>query len=142
MSILNTSQFRKLDTDPTKSLERKIQWTLRKIKHKLEENKYKKLYATGARTGLFYGTLKVHKRQQHRQQKILEEFTMRPIISDIGMATYEVTKYLSKLLTSFDKSNYNILNTADLIRRFREETTPAVYKMISFNVKVYSLMYL
>ena len=91
---------------------------------------------------MFYGTLKVHKRQQHRQQKILEELTMRPIISDIGMPTYEVTKYLSKLLTPFNKSNYNILNTADLIRRFIEETIPAVYKMISFNVKVYSLMYL
>ena len=37
-------QFRKLGTDPAKSLERKVQRTLRKIKHKFEENKYKKLY--------------------------------------------------------------------------------------------------
>ena len=49
VSILNTSQFRKLDTDPTKSLERKVQQTLQKIKHKFEDNEYKKLYPIGLR---------------------------------------------------------------------------------------------
>ena len=33
------------------------------------------------------------------------------------------------------KSECNIINTEDLIRRLREETTPAGYEMISFNVK-------
>ena len=47
VSILNTRQFEKLDNTPTKSLERKIQGTLRKIKHKFEVNEYKKLYPTG-----------------------------------------------------------------------------------------------
>ena len=42
-SILNTSQFRKLDTNLTKSLERKIQQTLTKIKHNFEDNEHKKL---------------------------------------------------------------------------------------------------
>ena len=49
MSILNTNQFQKLDTDPTKSLERKVQQTLQKIKHKFEDNEYKKLYPIGLR---------------------------------------------------------------------------------------------
>ena len=47
VSILNTRQFQKLDNNPTKSLERKIQRTLRKIKHKFEVNEYKTLYPTG-----------------------------------------------------------------------------------------------
>ena len=42
MSLLNASQFRKLEPDPTRSLERKVQLTLQKIIHKLE-NEYKKL---------------------------------------------------------------------------------------------------
>ena len=37
VSMLNTSKFRKIDTILTKSLERKVQQTLRKIKHKFEE---------------------------------------------------------------------------------------------------------
>ena len=112
-----------------------MQWTLQKIKHKFEESGYKKLYPTGLRPGLFYGTPKVHKLQQQQQQQRLEELTMRPIISNIGTATYEIVKYLNKLLTSLRKSDYNILNTEDLIRRLREETIPAGYKMISFDVK-------
>ena len=60
---------------------------------------------------------------------------MRPVTSNVGTATYEITKYLNKLLTPLNKSDYNIVNTEDLIRRLREETIPAGFKMISFDVK-------
>ena len=135
VSILNTSQFWKLETDPTKSLERKVQRTLQKIKHKFEENEYKKLYPTGSRPGLFYGTPKVLKLQLQQQQQRLEELTMKPIISDIGTATYEIAKYFNKLLTPLSKSDYNILNTEGLVRRLREEKIPSGYKMISIDVE-------
>ena len=135
VSILNTSQFRKLGTDPTMSLERKVERTLRKIKHKFEENEYKKLYPTDSIPRLFYGTPKVYKLQEQQQQKRLEELTMRPMISNIGTATYDTAKYLNKLLTPLSKSDYNILNKEDLIRRLRQETIPAGYKMNSFDVQ-------
>ena len=64
MSILNANQFRKLDTDPTKSLEKKVWQIVQKIKYKFEDNEYKKLCVTGSRPGLFYGTPKVNKLQQ------------------------------------------------------------------------------
>ena len=83
---------------------------------------YKKLYPTGSRPGLFYGKPKVHKLQQQQQQQRLKELMMRPVISNIGMATYEIAKYLNKSLTPLNKSDYNILNTKNLIRMFREET--------------------
>ena len=54
---------------------------------------------------------------------------MRPVISNIGTTTYEIAKYLNKLLTPINKSDYNILNTVDLVSRLREETIPASYKM-------------
>ena len=60
---------------------------------------------------------------------------MRPKISNIEAATYEITKYLNKLLTLLSRSEYNILNTEKLIKRLREETIPAGYKMISFDVE-------
>ena len=84
MSILNTSLFRKVGTDPIKSLERKVQQTLRKIKHKFEENDYKKLHSTDSRPGLFYRTPKLHKLQQQQQQKRLKELRMRQIISNMA----------------------------------------------------------
>ena len=92
-NLKNTNQFRKLDTDPTKSLERKVRRILLKTKNSLSETEYKKLYPTGSRPGLFYGTLKVLK---VKQQEGLDRLTMRPIIFNIGTATYETAKYFNK----------------------------------------------
>ena len=84
---------------------------------------------------MFYGTPKVLKLQPQQQQQRLEELTMKPIISDIGTATYEIAKYLNKLLTPLSKSDYNILNTEGLVTRLREEKIPSGYKMISIDVE-------
>ena len=46
--MLATKNFSKLDYDPTSKLEGKVERTLRKIKLKLPENVYKKLYPTGS----------------------------------------------------------------------------------------------
>ena len=56
--------------------------------------------------------------------------------------TLVYTKYLNKLLTPLNKSDYNILNKEDLIRRLRKATISAEYKIISFDVKIYLPMYL
>ena len=44
MLLLNTKQFKKLDNDPTKTTEGKIQRMLRRIKPKLSEHEYRVLY--------------------------------------------------------------------------------------------------
>ena len=82
------------------------------------------------KSGLLYGTLKVHKLYQQQQERILEELKMRPVT-----ATYDITKYLNKLLTPSIKSKYNMLNPEELLRRLRKETVPTEYKKISFDVK-------
>ena len=84
---------------------------------------------------MFYGTPKILKLQPQQQQQRLEELTMKPIISDIGTATYEIAKYLNKLLTPLSKSDYNILNTEGLVTSLREEKIPSGYKMISIDVE-------
>ena len=72
-----------------------IQQTLRKIKNVLNESDHKKLYRTGSRPDLFYGTAMVHR--LHSNQG-LNELTVRPIISNISTATYETANYLNNLL--------------------------------------------
>ena len=63
INMLDSEQFKKLQKDPAKTLEIKLQRTLRKIKQHLDENEYKRMYPTGSRPGLFYTTAKVHKLQ-------------------------------------------------------------------------------
>ena len=100
--------------DPTKTLERKMQHVLQKIKCHLEEKEYKKLHPTRSKLGLFYGTAKVHKLKIGEG---LKEQTVRPIISNTGTATYKTAKYLNTLLTPLTKSQYNILSTDDFIQK-------------------------
>ena len=132
LNMLNTKQFRKLSKDPTKTLERKIQRVLRKTECHLEEKEYKKLYPTGSKPGLFYGTVKVHKLKIGEG---LKELTVRLIISNIGTATYETARYLNTLLTPLTKSQYNVLSTDDFIQNIKNERIPKAFKMISFDVK-------
>ena len=109
-----------------------MQRVLGKIKCHLEKKEYKKLYPTGSKPGLFYGTAKVHK------LKIgdgLKELNVRPIISNIGTATYETAKYPNTLLTPLTKSQYNILSTGDFIQKMKTERIPKGFEMISFDVE-------
>ena len=48
LELLDTEQFQKLNHDPTKTTERKVQNAFRKIKLKLSINEYKRIYPTGS----------------------------------------------------------------------------------------------
>ena len=130
--ILDKEQFKKLEKDPTKTIEGKVQRSLRKIKEKLNKNEYKQLYPSGSSPGLFYGTAKIHKL---KKEEGINDLNLRPIISNIGTATYELAKYLSKILEPLGKNNFTIKNSFDLINRLKEETIPEGYVMVSFDVK-------
>ena len=110
--------FKKLKKDPTKTLESKVQQTLRKIKNVLIENDHKKFYPTGSRPVLFYGMAKVLKLQGNQG---LNELTVRPIISNIGTATYETAKYLNDLLSPLGKSQHTALNSKEFFKKVKAE---------------------
>ena len=61
LNLLNTDGFVRLNYDSTKTIEGKIQRSLRKIKNSLTKQEYAKLYPTGSSPGKFYGTAKHHK---------------------------------------------------------------------------------
>ena len=76
------------------------------------------------------------------QLKFTSSKPLRPIISIIGTATYEIARYLAELLAPLGKSKYTISNTKDFITRLKTEKIPKRFKMISFNVKTCLLIYL
>ena len=92
LTLLNTRQFNKQTKDLTDATERKIQRVLQKMKLKLPSNFYTKIYPAGSATGKFYGTAKIFKLPPH-------DLPLRPIVSNIGTATYHLSKYLAELLT-------------------------------------------
>ena len=132
LQILNIKQIVKLNSDPTKVTERKVQNHLRKIKSKFSPNEYKQLYPTGSSLGKFHGTAKIHKLSQGDQ---VEKLPIRPIISNIDTATYRLAKHLAKLLSPLITSEYTVKSTKDFIGKLRTVKVPKGYQMVSFDVK-------
>ena len=75
---------------------------LRKIKHVVDDKLYKRLYPTPSKPGSFYEIAEIHKL---KERKRVEKLTLRPIISNIGTATYEIARYLTELLAPPGKSH-------------------------------------
>ena len=98
--MLNTKQFCKLNKDPTKTIETKDHRAARKIKDHLSTSEYRKLYPSGSAPRKFYGTAKKHK---------IPDIPLRPIISNIGTASYQLAKY-SQTQSPLSKSEYTVNN--------------------------------
>ena len=129
--IVNRSQFLQVDKDPTASIERKVQRTLRKIKDKIPALLYSKIYPTGSSPGLFYGTGKFRKVKGNGN---VEDLLLRPIISNIRTATYELAKYLAKILKLLDQSQYAIKRSTSFIKTLKKQMIPPGYQMMSFDI--------
>ena len=105
---------------------------MRKIETNLTSQEYSRLYPTGSCPGKFYSTAKI--------QKILptdnvDKQPIRPIVSNINTSTYELTKYLAKLLSPLSRSQYTVNSTKHFVKSIKHEKIPTGYQMISFVVK-------
>ena len=122
MDMLNTKQFRKLDKDPTKTIETKIQRAVRKIKNHLSTSEYQTLYSSGSAPGKFYGTAKKHKVPANGT---VDDLPLRPVISNIGTASYHLAKYLAKTLSPLSKSEYTVDNNLGFVNYMKTISTPS-----------------
>ena len=97
-------------------MESKVQWKIQKIKSKLSEQEYKKLYPTGSCPGNFYGTSKTHK---HPVNSDINEVPIESIVSTLNTATYNLAKYI--LLSPLQQSRNTVKNNKELIEEFKQQ---------------------
>ena len=88
-----------------KIVEGKIQRLLRKFKSRLSQKEYYQFYPTGSCAGKFYGTAKIHKLPTDGN---ISNLPLKPIISNIGTASYQLAKYLAQLLSPLIRSRYTV----------------------------------
>jgi len=131
-AFLDNDKFDKIEGDPTASFETKVQNLLLSIKHRFNSSTYNKLYPTGSRPGMFYGTAKVHKLKDNSTN--VEDLPIRPIVSSIGTATYETSKYLANLLAPLAKSKYTVDSTKEFVERMKEKSIDEEFELVSFDV--------
>ena len=125
-------EFEELISDPTKSFQARVQRTLLKMKKKFTETEYKRIYPSSSRPGLFFGLAKVHKLKNGCTN--VNELPLRPVISNIGTATYEISKYLASLLQPIAKSEFTIDSTKDFVHKIKSKKIQQDFEMISFDV--------
>ena len=102
------NRFAKIIDDTKKRNESKIQRCARKLKSKITKAEYSKLYPTGCNPGKIYGTAKTHKRSY---KDTIDQLLLSPIVPNIGTASYDLSKYLAKLLSPLSKSELTELRT-------------------------------
>ena len=103
-----------------------------KIKEYISSKEHYQLYPTDSFPGKFYGTEKIHNLPPNG---LIENLPLRPIVSNIGTASYQLAEYLANLLSSLVQLNYTINSTKDLMIKIKNEKFPENYKMVSFDVK-------
>ena len=105
---------------------------LRNIKTKLSEQEYKVLYPSGSSPGKFYGTAKIHKVPRNGN---IDQLPIRPIVSNLNTATYQLAKHLSKILSPLRESEYTIKSTRHFMEIIKHKKVPEGFQMVSFDVK-------
>ena len=132
LAFLEGRQFQKLETDPTKSFQSRVQRKMLSMKKAFSKDTYKKLYPSASHPGLYFGLAKVHKLDKNAPK--VESLPLRPVISNIGTATYEISKYLSKVIAPIAKSSYTIESTKDFINKLKGQHIGSDFVMTSFDV--------
>ena len=92
---------------------------------------YEKLYPSSSRPGLYFSLAKVHKL---KEGDTVDDLPLRPVISNIGTATYQLSKHLAEILKPLTKSEYNIESTKDFIAKIKGKTIPEDFELVSFDV--------
>ena len=122
-SLLEDPAYRKLAKDPTDAIERKT--TLLLKKSSLTEETCQQLCPAGSRPPRMYELPKIHK----------EGIPLRPIVSNIGAPTYQLSKHLSGLLNQLTrKSPHHVKNSFHFIEILKSLKIKPGDLMVSFEV--------
>ena len=60
----------------------------------------------------------------------ITELPLRPIVSNIGTASYFLSKYLAKLLSPLSQSEYTVKNTKEFVQDFKRLYVPNWYHLM------------
>ena len=122
--LSDETKFCKINKDPTDELKRELNKHIgvvnnnsKQIKITKREGKYE--------PGYVYGNPKIHKR--------LINPPLRPIISQIGTVTYDVSKQLNNIITKYMPRKYTVQSTYEFITMLQDQRSDG--KLASMDVE-------
>ena len=129
--VHDTTKFKNIDMEgntihPIVKKENSIKdYVYRYFKKHVDSHTYNKLHPSGSGPGKLYGMCKVHK----------EDYPMRPVVSMIGTAEYELAKYLDTWIKPYIPSTYMLSSTQDFLARIKEVPIEQGDYCVSFDVQ-------
>ena len=104
--LSDQTKFKKTHKDPTEELKRELNKHISNINSNSKTHKFNKLVGK-YEPGYAYGNPKIHKR--------LVNPPLRPIISQIGTVTYEISKQLNSIIRKYIPRKYAVESTYEFI---------------------------
>jgi len=128
-NMLNDDKvYEKVNNDPTENLRVKLYKKLKALKDqgKINSKAYATMFPNCAKIPYFYALPKIHK----------DNIPMRPIVSTIDSPTYNMGKYLSKIIKPVIGNTDTFLkNSYDFCNYINTTKIPAGYTQVSFDVQ-------
>ena len=128
--VLDDTKFKEIDTKKTKThpvinKENTIKRFLAKfIKPFVSAEEYVKLIPSGSQPGKIYGLCKVHKEGQ----------PLRPVVSMLSTAEYNIAKYLDSIIKPCIPNNYMLNSTKGFIETIKSFVFNSQHIVVSYDV--------
>ena len=108
------------------NMEDRINYQLRKLKNEniINENEYSKLYVSGSSPPMMYGQPKIHK----------ENIPLRPILAAFNTASFNLAKFLIKVLQPFTTNEYTLKNSYEFKETIENMHFPTNVVIASFDI--------
>ena len=120
--------YTKIQKDPTESVKKEARQKLSLLKDagKIDQQLYFKLKPTDSQAPRSYGLPKIHK----------PAVSIRPIVSYTNSPLYQLSRYISDILTPYTKLNHqHCKNSNDFSQFIRQQTMDPDEIMVSFDVE-------
>ena len=125
--LVDRDTYHPVDKSPFSNIEKELNNRLLDLKrqNKIDELTYRKLRSTDGSPPATRGSIKHHK----------PGFPLRPIVSSIGSALYNASKFLSEILTPIQNHNvYSVLNSSRFAKEVANMEISDDEVMVSFDV--------
>jgi hypothetical protein len=121
--LTTTGSYKKLSSNPISKVIKEVKKVIKDSN--LDEMTKKRLTPSCLITPRIYGLPKIHK----------EGVPLRPIVNTIGSPTYELTKYVAKILGPLvGNTDSYIKDSSDFVKLIKEEKVEPKDMLISFDV--------
>lgn len=125
--LVDRDTYHPVDKSPFSKIEKELNNRLLDLKrqNKIDELTYRKLRSTDGSPPAIRGSIKHHK----------PGFPLRPIVSSIGSALYNTSKFLSEILSPIQNHNgYSVLNSSQFAKEVANMEISDDEVMVSFDV--------